>query len=99
MDRTTVLATKNCDDLFNLGFQTDGTYVINIVGKISPMFCEFGRGGYNWLVSKQNILLYELTVTFFQFNIPEGNYIESNSFFTTAHQNFKSELLLSIDHG
>ena len=72
MDRTTALAAQNCDDLFNLGFRTDGTYVINMVGNILPIYCEFGRGGYNWLVSKQNILFYELAVTVFQINIPEG---------------------------
>ena len=65
MDRTTALATKNCDDLYNNGFRTDGIYVIFIGGRFLPMFCEFGRGGYNWLVSKQSVLLRELAVTFF----------------------------------
>ena len=51
MSRTTALAAQNCNDLFNNGFRIDGTYVMNIVGKILPMYCEFGRGGYNWLVS------------------------------------------------
>ena len=71
MDRTTALAAQNCDDLFNLGFRTDGTYVINIVGNILPMYCEFRQGTYNWLVSKQNILLCELAGLFFQLNILE----------------------------
>ena len=68
----TALPAKDCDDLFDLGFRTDGTYVLNIVGKVLPMHCEFGRGGYNWLVSKQSILLYELAIMFFQINISEG---------------------------
>ena len=70
MDRTTALTTKNCDALFNLGFRTDGVYDIAIGGRISPMYCEFGRGGYNWLVSSQSILLLHKTaVTFFFFLI------------------------------
>ena len=64
MDRSSALAAKTCDDLFNLGFRIDGAYVINTVGNILPMYCEFGRGGYNWLVGKQNILLYELAETY-----------------------------------
>ena len=99
MERTTALAAKDCDDLFDIGFRTDGTYVMNIVGKILPMFCEFERGGYNWLVSKQGILLYEVEMTFFKLTIRKENYIERKNFFTTARRNFKSTLpLLSIDH-
>ena len=65
MDRNTALAAKNCDDLFNLGFRTDGSYDTHIGRNILPIYCEFERGGYNWLVSRQSILLYELAVTFF----------------------------------
>ena len=64
-DRTTALAAGNCDDLLNLGFRTNGVYDMVIGRRILPMYCEFGQGGYNWLVSKQSILLYELEVIFF----------------------------------
>ena len=70
-DRIRNLVAQDCDNLFNLGFRTDGTYNISIGGKFLLVYCEFGRGGYNWLVSKQSILLYELAMIFFQINIPE----------------------------
>ena len=64
-DRTSTLEAGNCDDLFNLGFRINGVYNMVIGERTLPMYCEFGRGGYNWLVSKQSILLYELAMTFF----------------------------------
>ena len=68
-DRTTALAAGNCNHLFNLGFRTNGVYDMVIGGRILPTYCEFGQGGYNWLVSKQSILLYELEVIIFLNNI------------------------------
>ena len=62
MNRTTALAAQSCDGLFNNGFRTDGVYDMIIGGRFLPMFCEFGRGSYNWLVSNQNILLYKTSV-------------------------------------
>ena len=50
-DRTTALAAGNCDDLLNLGFCNNGVYDMVIGGRILPMYCKFGQGGYNWLVS------------------------------------------------
>ena len=70
-DKTTALAAHNCDTLFNLNFRNDGAYNISIRGKILLVYCEFGRGGYNWLVSKQSILLYELEMKFFKINFSE----------------------------
>ena len=82
MDKNAALTAQNCDDLFDLGFRSDGTYFINVVGKILLMFCEFGQGGYNWLVSKQNILLFEWAVTFFlKLAFLNENRIESNNLF------------------
>ena len=42
------------------------------------MYCEFGRGGYNWLVSNLSILLYKLAAMFFQISIPEGKFESKN---------------------
>ena len=64
-DKTSALGARNCDGLFNLGFRTNGVYDLVFRKSTLPMFCEFGRGGYNWLVSKQSILLYELAMMFF----------------------------------
>ena len=58
-DKTSALAAGNCDGLINLGFRTNGVYDMVIGRNTLPMYCEFGRGGYNWLVSKQSILLYD----------------------------------------
>ena len=64
-DKTTALAAHNCDNLFNLNFRNDGAYNISIREKILLVYCEFGRGGHNWMVSKQIILLHELEMIFF----------------------------------
>ena len=41
---------KNCDDVYNAGFHTNGIFNLSTNKSSFQAFCEFQRDSYNWMV-------------------------------------------------
>ena len=42
---------KNCDDVMEAGFNSDGVYNILVNGNLAEVYCELNHSGPNWMVS------------------------------------------------
>ena len=49
---------RNCDDLYDNGFSTNGVYTIFTGERFVQVYCEFQVGENNWMVNLQRHLLY-----------------------------------------